>query len=247
VRITALYALGAAALLPAPANADFEIYSPAVEQGVLELELFGTRSFDPKRDRNNEQTHKFEFSYGVNSWWQTAIETKVNKEPRGGLLYDATSWENIFQITPQGKYWLDFGLFLEYEHPVRHADPDEVELRLLFEKDIDPLVVTLNANFSRTIGQNAGKGLGFGYALQAKYPWKRELQFGVEAFGEPGRLTGFESISAQEHVIGPVLLGKFNIARVPGGFNYTAGYLFGLTSGTPRGTAKWKLEYEIPF
>jgi hypothetical protein len=108
-------------------------------------------------------------------------------------------------------------LFLEYEHPVRHADPDEVELRLLFEKDIDPLVVTVNANFSRTIGQNAGKGLGFGYALRTTYPWKRELQFGVEAFGEPGRLTGFEPISAQEHAIGPVLLGKFNIAGVPGG------------------------------
>jgi hypothetical protein len=97
VRITALCALGAAALLPAPANADFEIYSPAVEEGVLELKLFGTRSFDPKHDKNSEQTRKFEFSYGVNSWWQTAIETKVKKEPRGGFLYDATSWEMFFR------------------------------------------------------------------------------------------------------------------------------------------------------
>ena len=247
MRITGLCVLGAAALLPLPAAADFEIYSPTVEQGVLELELFGTRSFDPNRDKNNEQTHKFELTYGVNSWWQTGIETKLKKEPRGKLLYDATSWENLFQVTPQGKYWRDFGLFLEYEHPVKHADPDEVELRLLFEKEVNPLVVTVNTNFARTLGQNAGKGIEFGYAARVQYPWKRELGFGVEAFGTAGRLTGFESVSEQEHSIGPVLLGKFNLAGLPGGFKYTAGYQFGLTSGSPKGTVKGQLEYEIAF
>jgi hypothetical protein len=248
VRIAALCALGAAILLPRTASsADFEIFSPTVEQGVLELEAFGQRSVDPSPDKSNEQVHKFEFSYGVNSWWKTGVELKLKKEPQSNLVYDATAWENIVQLTPQAKYWLDFGLFIEYEHPVTHAAPDEVQLRLLFEKEIELLVVTVNANFSRRIGQNAGQGLEFGYAVRAKYPWKRELQFGVEAFGEPGRLTGFETLSEQEHVIGPVLLGKFNFDGVPGSFNYTAGYLFGLTSGTPKGTAKWKLEYEIPF
>lgn len=247
MRTKALFALWAVVLLPRPALADFEIFSPTVEQGVLELEAFGQRSVDPNPDKNNEQVHKFEFSYGVISWWKTGVELKLKKEPQSNLTYDATEWENIIQLTPQGKYWLDFGLFLEYEHPVKHADPDEVQLRLLFEKEIEPLVVTVNANFSRTIGQNAGKGLEFGYAARAKYPWKRALQFGVEAFGEPGRLTGFETLSEQQHVIGPVLLGKFNVGGAPGGFNYTAGYLFGLTSGTPKGTVKWKFEYEIPF
>ena len=247
MRIKALFALCAVFLLPRPGLADFDIDSPTVEEGVLELELFGQRSFDNRSDKNNEQQHKFEIEYGVNSWWQTGIETKVNKEPGSKLKYDATSWENIIQLTPQGKYWLDLGLKLEYEHPVRHADPDEIETKLLLEKEIDPLVVTANLIFSRSLGQNAGKGLEFGYALRAKYPWKRELQFGVEAFGEPGRLTGFEPLSEQEHVIGPVVLGKFNVASVPGSFNYTAGYLFGLTSGTAKGTVKWKFEYEIPF
>jgi hypothetical protein len=240
--------LGAAVLLPmTAASANFEIRSPNVEQGVLELELFGTRTFDNNRDKNNEQTHRFEISYGVNSWWKTEIETIVKKESRGKLTYDATEWENIFQLTPQGKYWLDAGLLVAYERPIRHNDPDEVEFGLLLQKEIGPLVIVTNTIFNRKIGQNAGKGIGFEYAVQAKYPWRRELQFAVEAFGEPGRLTGFERISDQEHKIGPFVLGKFNIGEIPGSFKYNAGYLFGLTPGTPNGTVKWQVEYEIPF
>jgi len=224
-----------------------EIKFPTVEEGILELEVFGTRTFDSDRDKNNEQKHKFEISYGINSWWKSEIETIAKKEPRGKPTYDATEWENIFQLTPQGKYWADVGLLFAYEHPVRHADPDKVELGLLLQKDVGPLVIVTNTIFSREIGQNSGKGLGFEYGVQARYPWKRELQFAVEAFGEPGRLTRFEKISDQEHMIGPVLLGKFDIDRVPGSFKYTAGYLLGLTPGTPGGTVKWKVEYEIPF
>jgi len=154
----------------------------------------------------------------------------------------------FFSLPPQGKYWVDVGLYAEYNKAARGgAFPDELEFKLLLEKDLDPLVVTANLVFNRDIGRNAGKGAGFEYAVRAKYPWKREIEFGVEAFGEPGRLTGFEPISAQEHVIGPVILEKFNVDGVPGVVKYNVGYLFGLTHGSAKGTAKWELEYEIPF
>jgi hypothetical protein len=127
------------------------------------------------------------------------------------------------------------------------TSPDEIELKLLLEKDVSPLVLTLNVNFAREIGRNSGKGVAFEYAARARYPWQPELQFGVEAFGEPGRLTGFERLSEQEHQIGPVVLGKFHLPGVRGVFGYNAGYLFGLTPGTPQGTAKVELEWEVPF
>lgn len=47
--------------------------------------------------------------------------------------------------------------------------------------------------------------------------------------------------------MGPVILGKFNVGGVPGVFKYNVGYLFGVTRGSPKGTAKWEFEYEIPF
>lgn len=230
-----------------PAWADHKVYSPIIEQHVLELELRGDRTVDPASARNDRQSHLFELAYGVNSWWYTALFGVLDKPPQAGQRYSATAWENIFQLTPQGKYWADVGLYLEYRKSHLADEPDEFESKLLLEKDAGPLVLTANLIFNREIGTDAGKGVGFEYAVRANYPWRRGIQFGVEAYGEPGRLTGFEPVAAQSHIIGPVISGQFNIGQLPGIFGYNIGYLFGLTPGSPNGTAKWELEYEIPF
>jgi hypothetical protein len=240
-----LYAV--VSMVAPPALADHKVYSPYVEEDILEFEARGHRSVNPAPEKDGQQTHKYEFAYGVNSWWQMSIFSKLKKDPGGRLDYDATAWENIFQLAPQGKYWVDVGVYAEYTRAAKSADPDEIEFKLLLEKDVDPFVFTTNLIFNRDIGRNAGKGVGFEYAVRARYPWERGIEFGVEAFGEPGRLTGFPATSDQEHVIGPVILGKFNVNDVPGVFKYNVGYLFGLTPGSPKGTAKWEFEYEIPF
>jgi hypothetical protein len=243
-------ALGGAIVLVAsvtlPARADLKVYSPYVEQGVLELETRGFRSFDRSSDKDDQQSQIYEVGYGVNSWWSTSIFGRIDKEPGADYRYRATAWENIFQLTEQGKYPVDVGLYLEYQKS-HLGEPDEFETKLLLQRDVGPLAVTANLIFNREIGRGSGKGVGFEYAVRANYPWKRELQFNIEAFGEPGRLTGFEEGSAQQHLLGPVLSGKFNFTNLPGNFIYEAGYLFGLTSGGPQGTVKWLLEYEVPF
>lgn len=237
---------GAALLSIKPARADHKVYSPIVEEGVLELEARGHRTVDGSADKDDEQTHKYEIGYGVNSWWFTALFAKINKEPQADFRYNVTAWENIFQLTPQGKYWADVGLYVEYARSSLRNQPDEFEFKLLLEKDVS-LVLTANLVFNRDIGNNAGKGVGFEYALRVNYPWRRGIQFGIEAFGEPGRLTGFDNLADQQHLVGPVVSGKFHIGNIPGSFVYEAGYLFGATSGSPKGTAKWLLEYEVPF
>ena len=249
VRISGILAMTSLGplLVTSLARADHKVYSPIVEEGVLEFEARGHRTGDSRRDQNDQQTHIYELAYGVNSWWYTSVFGVLTKEPGENFRYGATAWENIFQLTPQGKYWADVGLYLEYRKSHLSGEPSEVETKLLLEKDVDPLVLTANLIFNREIGRNSGKGIGFEYAVRAKYPWKREIQFGIEAFGEPGRLTGFEPISAQQHVVGPVMLGKFSFDGVPGVFNYNIGYLFGVTPGSAKGTVKWEFEYEIPF
>jgi len=227
--------------------ADHKVYSPVVEENVWELEARGQRTIDSDKNKDDAQDQIYELSYGVNSWWYTAIFGNLTKEPQGNIEYSATGLENIFQLTPQGEYWLDAGLYFEYARASSRHDPDEFEFKLLLEKQVAPLVLTANLIFNRDIGDNAGKGVGFEYALRANYPWKRGLQFGIEAFGEPGRLTGFEPTAEQTHSLGPVLSGKFNLPMIPGNFVYEAGYLFGLTEGSPSGEVKWGLEYEILF
>ena len=239
---------GAAVLFSAVAFADHKVYSPIVEEGVVEFEARAHRTVDSSKDKDAAQAQKYELGVGLTSWWHSAVFGKLEKEPQGKLTYQATAWENIFQLTPQGKYWLDLGLYAEYAKSGRGRNsPDEAEFKLLLEKEINPLVITANLVFNRDIGRNSGKGVGFEYAARIQYPWRPEINFGVEAYGEPGRFTGFEPISEQGHQIGPVVLGKFHVPGVRGVFVYNAGYLFGLTPGTPQGTAKVELEWEIPF
>lgn len=242
-----LLALAGATLISiTSARADHKVYSPYVEQGIFELETRGHRTVDPSPEKNNQQTNLVELGYGVNSWWHTGFYGVMSKEPQSHFEYGGR-WENIFQLTEQGKYWADFGVYLEYERNAP-TQPGEIETKLLIQKnDVGPFVAIANIIFNREIGHGAGKGLGFEYALGGYYPWRRDIQFGIEAFGAPGRLIGFDSLSAQQHQLGPVISGKFNIPGIPGALLYNVGYLFGVTPGTPKGTAKAILEYEVPF
>ena len=121
------------------------------------------------------------------------------------------------------------------------------EGKLLLETQLAPFVFTTNLILNKEFRDNAETGTGFEYAVRIRYPWLRALAVNVEAYGEPGKIGRFESTSEQEHLVGPVLSGKFNIPGITGVFGYEAGYLFGVTSASPAGTVKALLEYEVPL
>ena len=58
-------------------------------------------------------------------------------------------------------------------------------------------------------------------------------------------------LSQQQLLAGPVAVGAIRLADLglkrPGKIKYEAGYLFGATQATARGTLRWRLELEIPF
>ena len=233
------------ALSVGPAWADRKIYSPYVEEGVAELEIRGFRTLDHDPGKDGEQGQTYELSYGVNSWWYTALFANLASEPSGPLRYSGTGFENIFQLTEPGEYWIDAGAYLEYQKSSISGQADEFEGKLLLRKDFYPFYVGANLVFNQQFGRDRERNIGFEYAVQGVYPWKKELQFAIEAYGEPGRFSGFLPTAQQDHVLGPVLMGRFNIRGMPGGFIYEAGYLFGLTPGSPHGTVKWVFEYEL--
>ena len=69
---------------------------------------------------------------------------------------------------------------------------------------------------------------------------------GFEYYGQINEILNPGKSADQQHRIGPVLVGLANFAPY-GKLKYEAGYLFGLTQATARGTVRWRLEYEIPF
>ena len=244
-------ALPAAALMVAAAgtaHAEHKVYSPTVEEGVLEIEARVHRTIDSNPEKDDGQGHKYELGYGLTSWWHTAVFAQLEKDPQADTRYSATAWENIFQLTSPDDYWVGTGLYLEYARGAHRGGPDELEGKLLLEtQQLAPFVFTTNLILNKEFRDNAETGTGFEYAVRIRYPWLRALELNVEAYGEPGKIGRFDSTSEQEHVVGPVLSGKFNIPGITGVFGYEAGYLFGVTSASPAGTVKALLEYEVPL
>ena len=129
---------------PVNVQADPKVYSPIVTKGILAVGNRGNTTIDDDDEHDGSQRHVFFVEYGVTDWWKTEIVSRLNEKAEGSLRYDSTAWENIFQLTEQGKYWLDAGLLLEYKLKDEKNAPDILEAKLLLEKPVQGFQNTLN-------------------------------------------------------------------------------------------------------
>ena len=228
----------AAALLPNQADAGvLKVYSPIVEKGELELENTGVLDEDKKLET------KFEVGYGVTNRWFTSVYLEADKKP--GSSFDAKyiATENIIQLTEQGQYFIDVGIYLEYKVALDSNRADKFEGKILLEKSTRHFVHTFNLIFENEIGTNASQGTDLEYAWQSMYRYKPQFEFGIQGFGKFGKIENFLSSSAQRHQIGPAVQGRFRLGKKTF-FAYEAGYQFGLTDGS-KNVFRWLIELEI--
>jgi len=232
---------------PQPVKASHKVYSPIVEKGEFELEFRAHRDSDNDNSKDGKQKHIYEISYGVMDRWYTALLLVAKKELDGNLKHEVTGWENIIQLTEQGEYWLDAGLYLEYKAAARSDDPDKFEFKFLLQKPTFKTLNTLNLIFEQEVGSNSDIDLKFEYAWGTKWKIRQEFEPGFEIYGELGELRDTNSWDDQEHQIGPVISGKYKFGNSLWKIGYDVGYLFGLTRATPDKTFKLGLELEFRF
>lgn len=116
-------------------------------------------------------------------------------------------------------------------------------MKLLLEKGSGRFVNTANIILKREVGSGAGNDTELGLAWRTKYKMQPEFEPGIEYYAALGMIDNIELDSEHKAQLGPVITGKFSL----GGrskIGYEAGYLFGLNSATPDGSAKVLLEYE---
>src|SRR5216684_1796291 len=162
-----------------------------------------------------------------------------------------TTFENILQLTPQGKYWADLGFFAEYSHAASRRDADSFTFGPLIQKELSDVmgtdtVHTLNLLFSKEVGRNRTDDTPFFYAWQSRVRLDPHFEPGIEIDGQMDDIAAPGKLADQRHRAGPVVAGLHSLAPY-GKIKYEVGYLFGLTHATEDGTMRWRLEYEIPF
>lgn len=229
-------------LMPAQAHATKKVYAPYVEQGELELEYRGGYDIDDDDDVNGSWKQKFAIGYGVNDFWFTEVYTEFEKEGESGadLEFSAIEWENKFQITQPGQYWIDLGLLTELEYNTS-GGADKAEVKALLAKDMGKFTHLANLGFEREFGEDSEDATEFGASWSSRYRYMPEFEPGFEIHSEFGRLDDGSSFNEEEHQIGPVFYGKV------GSVKYDVGYLVGISDGSPDGTIKALLEYELRF
>lgn len=228
------------------AHAAIHVMSPIVEQGEFEIETKADRTFDRNDHLNDAQSSNVDLGYGVNDFWATELETQWKQDPIGSRHYDSTSWENRFQLLPQGKYWLDAGLFAEYEHVVQTGDHNNATVGLLLQKEFGQNVTTLNFLLNREFGSGGAPGAQVDYRVQTRWRWCPLFQPGLELYGQPGRFGDLEDDSQQRTRLGPVATGILPVG-LPGKLKYELGYLRGLNHSSEQGTLRALVEYEGHF
>src|SRR5215469_1121368 len=247
--LAAIAASGFAAVLASPAHAEFKVRSPQVEYGECELEHNGSTTFDKKKSGlSNNQSYTIELGCGVTPFWQAEIEAELGAPSSTDLRYNATTFENTFQLTPQGEYWADLGFFFEYsQSPDRHS-PNAINFGPLLQKETagffdSPSLHTLNLLFGKELGHDRSDDTPFSFAWQSRLRLNKLFEPGIELYSnisdieKPGKLE-------QQHRLGPMFAGNYGLGRI-GEIKYELGYLFGLTRATENGAVRWRLEYEV--
>jgi len=232
-------------LVPATAvagPADY-IYSPLVEEGEREIDSkLGTASSRGGDPRESQAT--LGYGIGVNRWWFTEVYVVAKNQSPAGTFYDAVEWENKFQLTERGKLRFEAGFLIEIEKPKGPRSGWEVKWGPLLQTDLTAKI-QLNANLLvKSHFDSSETGINeFLYQLQAKYRWKRELEFGVQALGDSGGTWGnWGPGRDQSHRVGPAVFGKIPL-NGQSYFRYNAGWLFGVSPGAPANTLRAQLEY----
>lgn len=209
-----------------------KVFYPVVEWGEMEVELRGffTQDADPAKD--DLRVDKVDLAYGATQWWFTELEFVFVREPGEKEELEAIASENVFQLTDQGEYFADFGLFFEYEREME-AKVHEIVLGPIVQKQFGQWLGTANFFFERQFGSEAtGRKVELKSAAQLKYRLSESFEPGVEYYG-------YE----EDQNLGPAAFGMFRFTDSK--LKWQAAWLFGLTDTAADNSIRWMLEYEF--
>jgi high-affinity iron transporter len=226
--------LAAAAFAPQRAEAGpaDKVYRPVVEFGETEIELRGGYVKD-SGPANTAQAYVLDLGYGITPWWFTEAVLEIEKEPNESFEAEELEWENIFQLSEPGQYFLDYGIFAELKIPLEEGHPFALEVGPMFQKEVGKLVNNLNVLAEREFGDNAESETELGYRAQTRYRSGQVVELGAQAFGEE-----------DAHLIGPAVFGGHQLDERTK-LKWDAALLAGVTDDAEDFRLRWEIELEF--
>jgi hypothetical protein len=234
---TALFALLLAAVGTAARADDFIVYSPHIDRGVSEVELRGFDTGDGRPGFDGQSASELSFSHALTGWWKPEVYVaEYEKNPGGNEGLVGYEFENTFQFTEPGEYWVDTGFLASLELPNAKGEKDTLEFGPLFEKTVGRFDHRLNLIWEKEIGAGASRHYEFRYAYSGTYAMSEGFQPGIEFYGRP---------DDRAYQVGPVVRGEWHPPGTTGEIEYRFGLLQGINASAPRRTWLLQVEYEF--
>ncbi len=216
---------------------DFIVYSPHVNQGQSEIELRGFYATDPRFDYGGQAASEFSVSHAFTGWWKPEVYVaKYEKNPGETAGLVGYEFENTFQFTEPGQYWVDTGFLASYELSNTRGKRDELEFGPLLEKTAGRFDHRVNLIFEKEIGAGASRHYEFRYSYSGTYSVSAIFQPGIEFYGRP---------DDHAYQAGPIAHGEWHVPGTTGDIEYRLGLLQGLNASAPRQTWVAQIEYEF--
>lgn len=239
-----LHRVGAAALSVALLGAahvaradDFIVYSPHVTATQSEVELRGFAYGDARPDFSGTAAAEFSVAHAVNGWWKPELYlARYEKQPGSSGKLLGYELENTLQLTPQGKYWADFGFLASYEHNIHAGNRDAVEFGPLVEKQVGRFTHRANLIWEKQVGVGATGKYEFRYSYSGTYDLFKAFRPGIEAYGRPGD---------HAYQAGPIVAGEWRLPGTTSEIEYRVGVVLGLNASAPRQTWLAQVAYEF--
>jgi hypothetical protein len=244
-------AAGWAASLAGAASADPRldevVYSPYVENHVLEVETRVGQELGG-RELANARTSVVEVEAGLNDRASLALVTAFQREPGVSDRLTSVGLEGIYYLGQIPKIGVDAGAYLEVAKGFG-GESDGMEAKLLLARTAGRFQGLLNLIVEEPLGAPAGEDFAsYGYAVSATWRTVGHLRLGIEAFGDFGDDHGL--LNGQQGVyVGPQLKWSGRPRGAPFEIEVDAGWLAAV--GTDRqeagSQARINLELERRF
>jgi hypothetical protein len=210
--------------------------------------------FGQTLSRQSLFAHSLELEYGLSNKWGIAAYFDFEDPKGGGFRHVRTkALMAHYAFFEKGSRPVDIAIYLEYIfHSRSYKDYEELEVRLILEKDVGAFRIDFNPIFEKkTSGPDVTEGVEFNYALGVYYLNNGEgvyftknlmIQPGIEIYGKMGELAHVKKWDDQQFHIFPTVdlfIGKR--------LHWHAGIGFGLTEASDKITFKSILSYVIKF
>jgi len=183
--------------------------------GSAEFEhYFGYKLADRDFRDDGQYSHQLEIEVGITDRWDISVYQKFAQVNNSGFEYDGFKLRTRYRLFESGQYPVDPLLYLEVKRSADHADPTEVEGKLILARNYQQFFSAFNLVTERALG--SGYEWEWKYDIGVGYQVIPAFSFGIESKGN------FESGAEARQALGPT----FSVAR--GTVWLSAGVLFPL-------------------